>query len=422
MSPSPASSEFRKTPVQVEASRVIKQQTHTALEGGSRSGKTFLSIHDIVVRGVQAPSRHLATRFRFNHAKTSLALDTIPKVFRLCFPGLPYRLDKSDWYFEWPTMRGRTSQLWIGGVDEKERVEKVLGHEYSTIFANECSQLTHEAILTLQTRLAERSGLPLRFIYDYNPPSKKHWTYLMFHRGLTPELEPLPYPVGRVRMNPKDNIANLPPEYLKILEGLPRRQRQRFLEGLFLDDVEGALWTEMMVNLAKSRAPGPLQKTIIAVDPSVSHTANSDECGIVVMSKEEGPGAVVHADLSGKLSTRTWARRVVNAVRRYNANYVVAEVNQGGDLVEDAIRNEDPTVKVKKVRAAVGKFARAEPVAQLYEEGQVKVTHDCNMPELEDELTTYVPLDAKYSPNRLDALVWGLTDLLVQPRPTIRIG
>ena len=415
--------DFRKTPIQAEACRVMKQQTHTALEGGSRSGKTFITIYSMICRGLQVPSRHLAARFRFNHAKTALAMDTIPKVFELCFPSLPYHLNKSDWFFEWPTQRGGTSELWLGGLDEKERTEKVLGHEYSSIFTNECSQLSYDAILMLQTRLAERTGLPLRFIYDYNPPSKKHWTYLMFHKNMTPTMEKLPYSVGRLRMNPKDNAANLPEEYFKILEGLPARQRQRFLEGIFLDDVEGALWSEMMVNNAKLREPGEIVKTIVAVDPSVSHNENSDECGIIVASGEQGRrGAVIHRDLSGKLSTKQWARRVVNAVHEYNANYVVAEVNQGGDLVENVIHNEDPNVKVKKVRASVGKFARAEPCAQLYDSERAQVTHDVDMPELEDEMTTYVPLDSKYSPNRLDALVWALTDLIVKPRPRIRVG
>lgn len=414
---------FTKTPIQEKACRVIKQQTHTALEGGSRSGKTFITLYTMIARGLQAPSRHLATRFRFNHAKTALAMDTIPKVFKLCFPGLPYHLNKSDWFFEWPTMRGGTSQLWIGGVDEKDRAEKVLGHEYSTIFANECSQLSHEAIIMLQSRLAEKTGLPLRFIYDYNPPSKKHWTYQMFHKQMTPDQEPLPFPIGRVRMNPADNADNLPPEYFDILKGMPKRQRQRFLEGLFLDDVEGALWTERMVSVAKLREAGPLRSTIVAVDPSVSHTEDSDECGIIVASKEaNNKGAIIHRDASAKLSTRKWARRVVNLVHEYNANYVVAEVNQGGDLVKDAINNEDPNVKVKCVRAAVGKFARAEPVAQLYDEGFENVTHEKSMPELEDELTTYVPLDSKYSPNRLDALVWALTDLLVGPATRVNVG
>lgn len=414
---------FVKTEKQVLAVKLIQQNTHTALEGGARSGKTFITIRQIIMRGLQRSSRHLACRFRFNHAKTALGMDTVPKVFDICFPNIPYHLNKSDWFFEWPTLDGKTSELWLGGIDEKERVEKILGHEYSTIFANECSQLSYEAIYTLQTRLAQKTGLPLRFIYDYNPPSKRHWTYRMFHKGLNPDNEPLPFKIGRLRMNPIDNIENLAPEYIAILEGLPLRQRQRFLEGLFLDDVEGALWTELMVNNAKLREPGPLRTTIVAVDPSVSHTADSDECGIIVASKEAvGLGAVVHADLSGKLSTRGWARRTVNAVHRYNANYVVAEVNQGGDLVEDAIHNEDPNIKVKKVRASVGKYARAEPCAQLYDEGFVHVTHEIDMPQLEDELTTYVPLDAKFSPNRLDALVWALTDLLITPGARHHVG
>lgn len=132
----------------------------------------------------------------------------------------------------------------------------------------------------------------------------------------------------------------------------------------------------------------------------------------MVASLDHFNDGVVEEDLSGKYSTGTWAQRVVNAYWEYEANEVVAEVNQGGDLVEDAIKTIDPRVKVVKVRASKGKFARAEPVAGLYE--QRKVCHVKEMPDLEAQMTEWVPLNTKKSPDRLDAMVWALTHLLLR--------
>lgn len=413
--------DFKKTLKQKELTELQIAVVFAMAYGGSRSGKTFLAIRNIIIRACKVKSRHLIARFRFNHVKQSVVMDTLPKVMALCFPNLPKldsMLNKSDWFMKLPN----GSEIWFGGLDDKERVDKILGNEYSTIFLNECSQLSWEAVTTVMSRLAEKTELVNRMWFDCNPVGQKHWTYTVFILGQDPATgEPIANHelYGHIQINPIDNLENLPELYLKMLEGLPKRQRKRFLEGRFLKDVEGALWTDEMVEKAKAKIPGEVIKTVIAVDPSVSHSPTSDACGIVACSIDENREGIVHEDLTVKASTKTWAQRVVNAYHKYDANCVVAEVNQGGDLVEDAIHNLDSTIKVIKVHASKGKFARAEPISMLYE--QNRIAHEKEMLELEGEMTEWVPMNSKESPNRIDALVWGLT-YLIKPKPMIHIG
>ena len=409
---------FKKTDKQKELTALQIAHVFTMAYGGSRSGKTFITLRNIVIRACKAKSRHLVARLHFNHVKQSVVLDTLPKMMEICFPDLPYRINKQDWFMTLPN----GSEVWFGGLDDKERVDKILGNEYSTIFLNEASQLSWDAVTTVMSRLAEKTSLVNRMFFDCNPVGQKHWTYTVFILGEDPKTkEPISNfeLYGNMQINPVDNLVNLPALYIKMLEGLPKRQRKRFLEGRFLKDVEGALWTDEMVEAAKSRKQSEVIKTVVAVDPSVSHNPDSDECGIVVCSSDENRDGIVHEDLSGKYSTKTWAQRVVNAYHKYDANCVVAEVNQGGDLVKDVIQNLDSTIKVVTVHASKGKFARAEPISMLYE--QNRISHEKEMLELETEMTEWVPENTKESPNRIDALVWGLT-FLIKPKPMIHIG
>lgn len=414
---------FLKTEKQKQLLAKANSHRYFMAYGGSRSGKTTALVRNVFLRAAKVTSNHLIARFCYNHARTALGKQTIPWVRAHCFQGLPIRENKADGYYEIPAADGGTSIVWLGGTDDKDRMEKLLGFEYSTIYLNECSQVPWDAVPLLETRLAETSGLPHRFYFDCNPPPKGHWTHKVFIRGVYPDEERHGWDSSWIRCNPIDNAANLDEEYLRALRRLPKRQRQRFWEGLFISDVEGALWSDQMINLALAREAAPLRKTIVAVDPAVTNNTGSDECGIVVVSLDENGDGVVHEDLSGKMSTRAWAQKVVNACYAYEANYVVAEVNQGGDLVRDAIKNVDPTIKVVMVRAAKGKLARAEPVSELYEpdplDGTTKVTHVKRLPKLETELTETVLDRVKASPNRLDALVWGLSHLMIRPRTRV---
>ncbi|MBR9839910.1 MAG: DNA-packaging protein, partial [Rhodobacteraceae bacterium] len=145
------------TPRQREANRLLAGPARNImLRGGSRSGKTFILVRAIIQRAINAPgSRHVIFRFRFNHAKTSVWSDTLPKVLELCFPGLRVRFDKTDFYVELPN----GSQVWIAGLDDKERVEKILGQEYATLYFNESSQIPWGSVETAMSRLAQKCAL-----------------------------------------------------------------------------------------------------------------------------------------------------------------------------------------------------------------------------------------------------------------------
>lgn len=209
-----------------------------------------------------------------------------------------------------------------------------------------------------------------------------------------------------------DNADNLAPAFLdRILqkyEGTRLGRQELYAE--ILDDVPGALWTRAMLEHAVTACPSPLPDTermVVAIDPAVTSGEDSDETGIVVAGRT-GSQAFVLADYTCRLSPDGWARRAVDAYHQHKADRIVAEANQGGDMVRTVLRTVDASVPVKLVHATRGKRVRAEPVAALYE--QQRVFHTAVFPELEDQLVTWTP-DSPSSPDRLDALVWALTDL-----------
>ena len=162
--------EFTKTAKQVDALDLLNDYRHTLLFGGSRSGKSLIIVRQIFLRAILRESKHLMVRFRFNHARTHLGHETIPYVLKHCFPGNNIIENKADCYWSVPTQNGGESQVWLGGTDDRDRMEKVLGSEYSTIYANECSQIPWDAIPLLWTRLAEGKGDKQRFFYDWTSP------------------------------------------------------------------------------------------------------------------------------------------------------------------------------------------------------------------------------------------------------------
>jgi len=203
------------------------------------------------------------------------------------------------------------------------------------------------------------------------------------------------------------------------------------LEGEVLRESDGALWTTDMLEKARvDAAPSP-DRVVVAVDPPVTGHKGSDECGILVVGAiTQGPPqdwrawVIADASVTGA-SPQVWAKAAIDAYHRYGADRLVAEVNQGGDLVETVIRQNDPLVAYRGVRASRGKAARAEPVAALYEQGRVK--HLRGLGQLEDQMAemTGQGFTGRGSPDRVDALVWAITDLLIGPaavyrRPRVR--
>lgn len=213
-----------------------------------------------------------------------------------------------------------------------------------------------------------------------------------------------------------DNIANLSDIYIKkvIQPYVGTRLGRQEINGEILMDAEGALWNHAQLDECRNYTIPEFTKVSIAVDPATTNNDTSDECGIVAAGKDwEGRGYVL-GDHSLKDTPLNWAKKAVAMYHHYKANDIVAEVNQGGDLVETVIHSIDSDIKVVKVHASRGKVARAEPVSALYEQG--RVMHCGDFPTLEDEMCMFVPGELKVSPNRADALVWAITHLMIDSK------
>ena len=179
-----------------------------------------------------------------------------------------------------------------------------------------------------------------------------------------------------------------------------------------LDEAEGALWRRDWIESARRRAAPDLRKVVVAIDPAVTAGAGSDETGIIVAGRDDNGRAYVLDDGSGRMSPDGWARRAMSLFRERRADRIIAEVNNGGDLVRHTLKvaADGAPVPFKQVRASRGKYARAEPVAALYERG--KVHHVGAFPQLEDQMCAWEP-ESGVSPDRADALVWAITELLI---------
>ena len=229
----------------------------------------------------------------------------------------------------------------------------------------------------------------------------------------------------------KANLANSFLEEIRERYAGTRLARQE-LDGVLLEDAEGALWTSKSLEKAKQAESPKVNRIVVAVDPPVTGNVGSDECGILVVGADTtGPPqswrAVVLEDATISAASPTeWAKAAIGAMQRHQADRLVAEVNQGGDLVETVIRQIDPMVPYRAVHASRGKAARAEPVAALYE--QEKIIHGEDLTELEDQmcLMTVNGFVGQGSPDRVDALVWAIHDLMIEPagkwrRPQVRL-
>jgi phage terminase large subunit-like protein len=246
-----------------------------------------------------------------------------------------------------------------------------------------------------------------RVILVMNPAYKSHWIYNDFVKKKRSD-------TTYIHTTYLDNKINLSDSFVQAAEKTkkenPARYEHLFL-GTWLDDADGMLWNRQIIAKTRiSEAPN-LSRIIVAIDPAVTANMNSDETGLIVVGKDsEGFGYVLE-DLSGKYSPNHWAKVANDAAFRWNADCIVAEKNQGGDMVEAVLKSQGTNHRIKLVTATKGKYVRAEPVYSLYEQGQIY--HVGNFPILESQMVTFDP-DKGKSPDRVDALVWGLTELMVK--------
>lgn len=293
------------------------------------------------------------------------------------------------------------SRLKVGSADEPDRFR---GWNFAGAWCEELAAWRRPDAWT-QLRLATRLGRA-RTVVTTTPKPVKLIRDLVARKD-QPGVE---FTLGSTF----DNEANLSAEFItevrQAYEGT--RVGRQELYGELLLDTPGALWTLAMIDPHRAAQVPPLRRVVVAVDPAVTAGEDSDQTGIVAAGVADDGHIYVLADRTLRSSPDGWARAAVDLYDELGADRIVAEVNNGGDLVETVLRAVDLSVPVRKVHASRGKRMRAEPVAALYEQGRVH--HVGDLAALEDQLTTWTP-DAAGSPDRMDALVWAITDLAVEP-------
>ena len=295
-------------------------------------------------------------------------------------------------------------------ADEPERLR---GPEHDAAWTDELAAWRY-ADAWDQLQLGLRMGRP-RCVVTTTPKPVKLIRDLLAREGSD---------VVVTRGRTKDNEANLAPQFLETITakyGGTRLGRQE-LEGEFLQDTPGSLWQRDWIDRDRVEKAPELRRIVVAVDPATTNHEGSDSTGIVVVGQGHDEHLYVLNDLTGKYSPPEWARKAVGAYERYRADRIVGEVNQGGQMVESTIRMIDSSVPYKAVHASRGKTARAEPVSALYEQRKVHHVGIGKAAEpllaLEDQMLAFTAdFDrgrAGYSPDRVDALVWAVTELAVK--------
>lgn len=302
---------------------------------------------------------------------------------------------KSERKLVWPN--GAISLIFT--ADEPERLR---GKQHKALWADELAAWRYQEAWD-QAKFGLRLGARPRAVLTTTPRPVKNVVDLVADRA-----------TKITRGTTYDNRENLAPsffeEIVKRYEGT-RLGRQELNAELLLD-VPGALWTRQMIHHMPRQSIPPLRRIVIAIDPPASSNDRSNECGLIAVGQGDDDQAYVLADRSGVMAPSEWAKAAVIMFREFEADCIVAEVNQGGEMVEAVIRSEDPNVSYRAVRASRGKYIRAEPISALYARG---VVYHCDQFEaLEDQMCTFTPdfdRSRDGSPDRLDALVWGMTEL-----------
>jgi PBSX family phage terminase large subunit len=278
----------------------------------------------------------------------------------------------------------------------------------TTWVLDEAEEVTSEDVFDKIDLSIRHKSLPNRTIIVMNPANKAHFLYRKF---ATAERTDTCY----IHTTWRDNRTNLSESFIAEAERTLRTNPKRYAHifaGEWSDDASGMLWTKAHIERVRVDNAPQLARIVVAIDPAVTSKPESDETGIVVVGKDNLSNAYVLEDLSGRYTPSQWASVAISACKRHGAG-IVAEVNQGGDMVTQVIRNIDPSVHIKQVRATKGKYSRAEPVFALYESN--RVMHVGHFPVLEEQMLAFNP-DEGDSPDRVDALVWGVSELITGKR------
>lgn len=417
--------------------------------GGAGSGKSWLIMLIVILRALGAPnSRHAVFRLTRNSCEQTLFNKTFFEVMAVVFPAMLKRLqdEKLITYSDMTVTFHNGSQIFFNGLDEN-RLTKVLGDEFNTVWLNECNEdgLNYKTISVLQNRLRSKrsigNAVPLKnkMFFDCNPRFYSDWEYKAFKLHVNPDdgdAMPRSHQWVAQKLNTTANLDNLGEDYMEGMETMGASARRRYLEGEWSDENTNALFTEKLI--VAGRIPKPqyirtpeetlayladqgieLARVTVSADPAVTADPKSDLTGITVQGiarhDDGSEHAYVLADYSDRYTPDNACAVITEAYHKWGASRVVMEKNQGGLWLESTMRKHFPNVPLKFVSATAttgGKASRAEPVAAQYERGLVHHVGGKELKDLEAQMCDFgSPASRKKSPDRMDALVWGLTEL-----------
>lgn len=311
---------------------------------------------------------------------------------------------------------GRPKLTWPNGViaslyDAREP-DQLRGPQHDFILFDELAKYRYAEAVFDQAMFGLRLGDHPRWVAATTPRPISLIKRLIHQKG-----------VVVTRGKSSDNLANIASSYrTNVIDRYKgTRLGRQELDAEILEDVPGALWSRRGLDEERvDRAPA-LKRLIVAVDPATTSGETANETGIIVAGASEDNHGYVLEDWSARGTPDQWARKVVAAYRKYNADHIVAESNQGGEMVRMVIQSVEPNLPVRLVHASRGKYVRAEPISALYEQGRIH--HVGTLPTLEDQMIAFTPERAAdrsdgISPDRVDALVWAFTDLFggIAPR------
>tara|TARA_B100001146_G_C16194347_1_gene440817 strand:- start:1854 stop:3086 length:1233 start_codon:yes stop_codon:yes gene_type:complete len=333
-------------------------------------------------------------------------------------------LNAAEIEYSWSTQKKVLSLDMSGGyIDFRsaDRPENWEGFGYDVIILNEAGIILKNDYLYTNAVLPMLMDSPGSKLFAIGTPKgketkegKEHRYFSLYKRAKDndPAFDLFQYSSYDNPFLSQNDVKELEDE----MQRMNPQMVQQEIYAQFVDGAAGELWDEVIIERQRVKVCPPLQRVTVNIDPAISNNADSDETGITVTGKSPQGHAFVLDDESGQYSPDQWASIAIKLAEKWDADCIVAEKNQGGDMVEAVIRGKSQKYRVKLVTATKGKFVRAEPVYSLYEQG--KVFHVGYHSKLEAQMCVFTS-ELKNSPDRVDSLVWGLTELMLQGEPEV---
>lgn len=398
----------------IYAPLVSNDTRYNIVTGGRGSGKSFAITTLLCMMMLERDRVILFLRQTLTSAHISIIPEFVEKLELLGISD-QFHITKTDIEHKETGSRILFRGIQTGSKNNTANLKSLNG--VSVMVVDEAEELTDEDTFDRIDLSVRKQGVVNKVILVMNPSRVDHWIYKRFFKdaGINGGWSGSTNDCTYIHTTYLDNIDNLDESFIEQLERLKSNNLKKYnhlVLGEWSDgDSDFALWTDDLINGLRVNEKPPLKRIVIAIDPAVTSKDTSDETGLVACGVGFDNHFYVLEDCTGIYTPKDWATKAIIMYRKWEADRIIGEVNNGGDLIETVLRGVDNKIPYKSVHATRDKLTRAEPVSALYEQG--KAHHVGKFLELEYEMTTWEGKKGEKSPNRIDALVWGATEVVL---------